>query len=146
MGPQPLPRNSTSGPFVASFLGSQDRVRRERAFGGAFFAGGGRDRFVASLKPGGKVAVRSRAAFSPSACWPGFGPRDARRCGGLRSVRPFDWEGLFSVPSDRGWTRVGDNPRRFQGLRLFGRLPIRPVLKHGPRSLTCARVIGLDEI
>ena len=29
-----------------------------------------------------------------------------------------------------------------QGLWLIGRHPIRPVLKHGPRSLTCARVIG----
>ena len=69
MGPQPLPRNSTSGPFVSSYLGSQDRVRRERASGGAFFAGGGRDRFGASLKPVGKVAAP--AVFSPAACWPG---------------------------------------------------------------------------
>ena len=29
-----------------------------------------------------------------------------------------------------------------QGLWVVGRHPIRPVLKHGPRSLTCARVIG----
>ena len=32
-----------------------------------------------------------------------------------------------------------------QGLWPFGRPPIRPVLKHGPRSLTCARVTGLYE-
>jgi len=37
--------------------------------------------------------------------------------------------------------RVG-SPVSAQGLWLVGRHPIRPVLKHGPRSLTCARVIG----
>ena len=45
-------------------------------------------------------------------------------------------------------TRDGGPPcvSGFQGQRLFGRIPIRPVLKHGPRSLTCARVSGLYEI
>ena len=35
--------------------------------------------------------------------------------------------------------------RGTQGRWRFGRQPIRPVLKHGPRSLTCARVTGLYE-
>ena len=64
-------------------------------------------------------------------------------CEALCSVRPFDWEGLFSVPSDRGCMRVGVHLVGFQGLWLLGRHLIRPVLKHGPRSLTCARVTGL---
>ena len=35
--------------------------------------------------------------------------------------------------------------REAQGPWRIDRHPIRPVLKHGPRSLTCARVIGLYE-
>ena len=35
--------------------------------------------------------------------------------------------------------------RGTQGRWRIGRQPIRPVLKHGPRSLTCARVTGLYE-
>ena len=34
------------------------------------------------------------------------------------------------------------SPVSSQGPWLVGRHPIRPVLKHGPRSLTCARVTG----
>ena len=146
MGPQPLPWNSTSGLFVPSVSGSQDRGRRGAGVRGRIFRG----RTPRPVRCQSEARREGNHApawyYSPAACWPGGGPRDARRGGGLRSVRPFDWEGLFSVPPDRGWTRVGDNPRCFQGLWLFGRLPIRPVLKHGPRSLTCARVMGLDEI
>jgi hypothetical protein len=35
--------------------------------------------------------------------------------------------------------------RHAQGLRRIGRHPIRPVLKHGPRSLTWTRVAGSYE-
>ena len=144
MGPQPLPRNSTLGPSVRPGSRSQDGARSEPASGGAFFAGGSHDRFVVGQKPGRKVPSLGKS-YSLSACWPGEGPRNARRRGGPRPVRPFDWEGLFSVPPDRGWTRVGVSPLCLQGLWPVGRLPIRPVLKHGPRSLTCARVMGLYE-
>ena len=61
MGPQAPSRNSTSGLFVRPSLGSQDRGLSERASGGAFFAGGSRDRFGASLKPVGKVAAPRRS-------------------------------------------------------------------------------------
>ena len=37
---------------------------------------------------------------------------------------------------------VEGTSRVAQGLRPFCRNPIRPVLKHGPRSLTCVRVMG----
>lgn len=144
MGPQPPPRNSTLGWLVRQGPRSQDGARSERAVRGAFFAGGSHDRFVVGQKPGGKVTSSGRC-YSPPACWPDGGPRDARRDGGPRSACPFDWEGLFSVPPDRGCARVGDRLRRLQGLWLSGRLPIRPVLKHGPRSLTCARVTGFYE-
>ena len=67
-------------------------------------------------------------------------------CEALRSVRLFDWEGLFSVSSDCWRTRTGVPLAGLEGLWLLGRHLIRPVLKHGPRSLTCARVTGLYEI
>ena len=35
--------------------------------------------------------------------------------------------------------------RSARGRWRIGRSPVRPVLKHGPRSLTCARVIGCYE-
>ena len=54
----------------------------------------------------------------------------------------FDWRGLFTVLADCLRRSGGALPCRHQGLWLVGRHPIRPVLKHGPRSLTCARVIG----
>ena len=56
--------------------------------------------------------------------------------------RPFDRGGLFTVLSDRGRFRSGPSRVNAQGLWRFSRHPIRPVLKHGPRSLTCARVMG----
>ena len=43
-------------------------------------------------------------------------------------------------------SRPGDNARTSaQGQWRIGWHPIRPVLKHGPRSLTCARVTGCYE-
>lgn len=37
---------------------------------------------------------------------------------------------------------AGTDPRGTGGWQRVGRSPTRPVLKHGPRSLTCARVNG----
>ena len=59
--------------------------------------------------------------------------------------RPFDWLGLLAVPADRGCLGTSFTPVDAQGLWRIGRFPIRPVLKHGPRSLTCARVMGSYE-
>lgn len=49
--------------------------------------------------------------------------------------------------ADRDRRLIGSGPPLVgcSGLRRIGRFPIRPVLKHGPRSLTCARVAGLYE-
>ena len=56
--------------------------------------------------------------------------------------RRFDSCGLVPVLADcRVALRLG-SPVQAQGPWPTGRHPIRPVLKHGPRSLTCARVIG----
>lgn len=117
MGPQPPLWNSTFGRLVPSGSGSQDRARRERAPRGAFFAGGSRDRFGVGQKPRGKVTVLGQC-YSPRRCWPGAGPRDARRGRGPGHVRSFDWEGLSSVPPDRERTRVGTTP---SVLRVRGR-------------------------
>lgn len=49
---------------------------------------------------------------------------------------PTEW-------SDPPKARIaGTDPRGTGGWQRVGRSPTRPVLKHGPRSLTCARVNG----
>ena len=57
-----------------------------------------------------------------------IGVSSAVRGGRLRLVRS-----VWSVVRCRAYGRR---------LGVQSRPPIRPVLKHGPRSLTCARVIG----
>ena len=47
--------------------------------------------------------------------------------------RPVIWDLPLAGLSSHGGTC---------GLRRVGRSPTRPVLKHGPRSLTCVRVVG----
>ena len=43
-------------------------------------------------------------------------------------------------------TRIASNALlRFSSLCRVGRRPLRPVLKHGPRSLTCMQAIGLTK-
>ena len=63
-----------------------------------------------------------------------------------RAPRPpdrSDLRGLFAVLADcRSSSGRGPPESYTEGLWLIGRHPIRPVLKHGPRSLTCARVVG----
>lgn len=90
---------------------------------------------------GGKVAVLGRR----------LGPR-----GGLhpRTEEHPPWHGPPSLSADStcvdclqcsqtaGGAVAGTSRVDTQGLWLIGRHPIRPVLKHGPRSLTCARVTG----
>ena len=61
------------------------------------------------------------------------------------SGRPIDLWGLSSVPANRGRSVVCGCPLPAWGRWRIGRLPVRPVLKHGPRSLTCARVSGCYE-
>lgn len=49
---------------------------------------------------------------------------------------PSEWAGERSAPIATA------GPSEAGGWRRVGRSPTRPVLKHGPRSLTCARVNG----
>ena len=147
MGPHASPRNSTCLPTAASGVRSQDGAGRPAQAGGRIFRGetprpllyrsGAR---LQGVRPFGVGAYRL----------PALGPAEERGMPAareaLRSVRPFDWEGLSSVPSDRERTRSGVHLAGLEGLWLLGRHLIRPVLKHGPRSLTCARVTGLYEI
>ncbi|KAM8982710.1 uncharacterized protein PRD47_001032, partial [Ara ararauna] len=98
----------------------------------------GEDRRRALPRPGGA---------GPPPAWRGGGPRPAGERGpgppapgaavnrgGLRSVRPDR-----AAPPGRARPRSGARgPRRC-------RLPTRPVLKHGPRSLARARVRGRPE-
>ena len=110
------------------------------------------DRFAGGHKPPGKVA-RGLAVSVIAHGWrrPAGGPRN--------HYPPCRPSGSGALPSrDVRLVRTVHSacrPRRVtvwdrfragtQGLWLFGRPPIRPVLKHGPRSLTCARVMGFYE-
>ena len=74
-------------------------------------------------------------------------PRPPSRRGCVCPVVGFDWGGLLAVRSDCLIIVVGvaSLSNGANGLRPIGRHPVRPVLKHGPRSLTRARVIGFHE-
>ena len=100
-----------------------------------------------------KAPVEGSSFFGRSVIAPGAAGRLGER--GNRRARPkaraaavvglFDWRGLFAVLVDC-WLSIGEPSRvGAQGRWRIGRHPIRPVLKHGPRSLTCARVMGFYE-
>ena len=103
------------------------------------------DRFSGGQKAASKVGVAFAWHCYRLACPdPLWGPR-SRRVGRLPgSCLGFDWRGLVR--------RVCRPPRvkdlvssRPYGSVATGSYSTRPVLKHGPRSLTCARVVGLYE-
>ena len=114
---------------------------------GAHFPRGERhDRFPGRHEPRRKVATPSGVVLQTS---------EVGRLGGSRVTRRPRW-----ASGGRGRFRLGGTarsavrppaasllaPRRVpQGLWRPRRHPIRPVLKHGPRSLTRARVTGLYE-
>lgn len=89
-------------------------------------SGSSPDRGVASLPSRGDSSVST-----PS----GAGQGSARVFGVDRRT-PTEW-------ADEPRARIaGTDPRGTGGWQRVGRSPTRPVLKHGPRSLTCARVNG----
>ena len=106
--------------------------------------------WLAAIRPGMQVAPASAGVSGA--------PDRARRltegpqlppCGAWGRVvgwrDPLAWD-CSAVPPDRPLSRRYVSPMQgAQGLRRICRHPVRPVLKHGPRSLTCARVIGLYE-
>ena len=107
------------------------------------------DRFGGGHKPGGKVTRLPRGArvLQPvrtrTRCWTEDACRDLRprtSCLALSTSAAL-------VPVRRNRARCTETPRArdAQGQWRNGRLPTRPVLKHGPRSLTCARVTGSIE-
>ena len=82
------------------------------------------------------------------------GPRNGRpplntgvpRLSSHVTTRP-DWGNRAARPRATERTRTGECATVLGARDRWrnGRQPTRPVLKHGPRSLTCARVKGLDE-
>ena len=67
--------------------------------------------------------------FAPQS-WMKFVPCVQAPLPGLRVRRVLEWSRISSI-----------SLMRAASLLRVGRRPLRPVLKHGPRSLTCARVI-----
>ena len=105
------------------------------------------DRFGGGEKPPGKVAVPSgsvlqtRAALARSRTEEDFVA--AGRGTGVSRFRSTGGD-CRQCPSTAEVRRPRD-PRPAWGRWRIGRSPVRPVLKHGPRSLTCARVVGCYE-
>lgn len=109
------------------------------------------------LTPPAPVAARQNGGRPGSITGQGAGPRVARPGRGwtvhsvsrlpglaadLNDLRVFSAPVAALVSRRLGGASRGEEA---QGPWRIDRHPIRPVLKHGPRSLTCARVIGLYE-
>ena len=95
---------------------------------------------------GAVVSACLPAALSPrlTAGTVGTGPKARDEVVGLRACSsrcPGFGPDRFSE-----WTCIAsDSLLRFTSLCRVGRRRLRPVLKHGPRSLTCMRAIGLTK-
>ena len=101
------------------------------------------DRFCGGHKPGGKVArPLGDECYRPSR-WTRCGTEDACRVlwasgrSGVLDLGRTASQGAVTAPRTR--VRL---PWDASGQWRIGRSSTRPVLKHGPRSLTCARVMG----
>ena len=131
---------STKGSPTRPALG----VCRSRARGCTFSAVECHDRFCGGHKPGDEVASRfaarsvirrrgghaagSRTLAASAGFGPFWGSRPRTHCFAGRRNRAPD---------------TGPSAGDASGQWRIGRSSTRPVLKHGPRSLACARVMGL---
>ena len=150
-GPQSRPGDSTRWQSLLLSLPDPEGPRRLGGLAaGALPRGERRDRLA-----GGQMAGDAGGPRFGGGVWrPGPGPPADRGTAApaLRGTGPCRWlegstgMGLFhsAVRPPSFWRRVPP-VQGAQGLRRICRHPVRPVLKHGPRSLTCARVIGLYE-
>ena len=90
----------------------------------------------------------SPGAYRSPAVGPARAPEDVRRAPtapGRPDASDFGVTALVAcVPRPRVWT-MARRTRRAEGRWRIGRYSTRPVLKHGPRSLTCAQVAGTVE-
>ena len=147
MDPQSRPAEfSSDGARPQSGRGSQDPPGSGTSVGRVHFPRAERhDRFSGGQKAARMVGARLGAHWYSLACPDPLGDRGAAVGVGRLALRGCstgrDWA---TVSADRflGWTGVGPPA---QGRWRIGRPSTRPVLKHGPRSLTCARVVGSYE-
>ena len=106
-------------------------------------SGSRRARLCGRLKPGEEVTGPSGSEFNSSVRRPAAGSRNVcpSLTRGAGSARRFDWVGAmkFVAAPDRRWVPPCPFAGR-PGRLCSGRHLTRPVLKHGPRSLTHARV------
>ena len=102
------------------------------------------DRFAGGLKPREKViATRHPRPARGVIDLGGVGPpadRGTLRCPPRRVRRAPTGEDCSQCSPTAAARGLGSTRAHAQGLWRIGRPPLRPVLKHGPGSLTCARV------
>ena len=103
------------------------------------------DRLRGGQKPGGKVGVRLTGTVIARRGGPSWGRGTTAAFGYPDPRGEYDWQGLGNRACRPLVSTGGDSHRVALGLWRICRHSTRPVLKHGPRSLTCARVIGLYE-
>ena len=91
-----------------------------------------------ALSAGSSVALlwhfTQRTVGLPPQAWMKFVPCVQAPLIGLRGRRVMEWSRIASI-----------SLMRAASLLRVGRWPLRPVLKHGPRSLTCMQVIGFTK-
>jgi len=148
-GPQSLP----VGFNPSTVCRARRRIRKGRGAHARIGDGctsGGRSATTGSpavRSPRGRWPCSRARCYRPGRPWPAGGPRKtasaAGRVTGDPGVRSTGGD-CFQCPSTAGVRRFRDT-RQARGRWRIGRLPVRPVLKHGPRSLTCARVSGCYE-
>ena len=129
---------------LSSFEILTDLAAAERSSARALSAGRCHDRFASRHEPGRKVTRRSRDGCYSLPWRAGLQTEESiRRCVGPSLVGAYVGRTACSAFGVRsGGTGL---PGAASGSVAVRRSPIRPVLKHGPRSLTCARVTRFYE-
>ncbi|CAK8674125.1 unnamed protein product [Clavelina lepadiformis] len=123
---------------------------RSRTGGSALAPGESRDRLDGGQKAARKVTLLRASAIGARSYDPPSGRGEiaasgAFGCPGARAERGVGRPGtVLSARLSELCCGAGSS-REAHGVRGLCQPPSRPVLKHGPRSLTCARAAGLYE-
>lgn len=141
------PWSSWVGSLCILLSGGSRRTDRSAA-AGALSSGGAPRPFRERSKTVGEGGLLFGVGVIAPTCRrlaPGSTKTMRGRRRGRRIVGTFDLRGLLAQCFLTAFRYVRRTLPLARGPWLIGRQPVRPVLKHGPRSLTRARVAGLYE-